>query len=100
MRFFNKLSQPHRSGLGDRLAKKIEKDTGLICDPETFRRTYAGRWQKANGAYVWAIKIKGTPFEIGSGDSATDCVNKKYKLCISEDHWGMKEIVAELIKEA
>lgn len=100
MKNSKKISYPHRSTLGEQLAKKIEKDTGLVCDPETFRRTYAGYWQKSNGAYVWAMRIMGSPFEIGSGDPATECVKKTCRLCISTDNWGFMEIVAEKIKEA
>ena len=74
-----------RPTLRERLAKKIEKDTGIICDPETFRRTYAGYWQKALGAWVWAMRIKGSPKELGSVFSASECVKSKYKLVLSYD---------------
>lgn len=86
------------SVLAIRLAKKIEAELGIKCDPSTFRRTYAGYWQKASGAWVWAIRVSGTPFEIGSGDTATMCVNKKYKLCLTTGGHS-REITAELIRE-
>lgn len=87
------------SDLAIRLAKKIEAELCIKCDPSTFRRTYAGFWQKASGAWVWAIRVSGTPFEIGSGDTATMCVNKKYKLYLTESPYGSREITAELIRE-
>ena len=87
------------SDLAIRLAKKIEDELGIKCDPSTFRRTYAGYWQKASGAWVWAIRVSGTSFEIGSGDTATMCVDKKYKLYLVEDRFGGQEITAELIRE-
>ena len=44
------------SKLAITLADKIKYDIGLVCDPETFRRTYAGCNQKAGGAWTWAMK--------------------------------------------
>ena len=74
-----------RPTLSEKLAKKIERDIGIICDPETFRRTYAGYWQKSLGAFVWAMRIKGSPKELGSGYPASECVKSKYKLTLSCD---------------
>ncbi len=52
-----KLSREHHSVLAEKLAKKIEKDIGLVCDPTTFRRTYAGYWQRSNGAWLWTMQV-------------------------------------------
>lgn len=90
-----KLSRGHVSELSKRLARKIQKDTGLICDFTSFRRTYAGYSQKSLGAFVWTMLIKGTPFEIGSGDTATYCLKKTNRLVLTDDG---SEIVAERIK--
>lgn len=81
--------------LRERLAKKIEKDTGIACDPETFRRTYAGYWQRSLGAFVWTMQIKGDFEELGSTYPASECVKSKYKLTLSCDKL---EIYPELIK--
>ena len=37
------------------LAEKILEEIGIECDPATFRRTYAGKNQKAWGAFVWTM---------------------------------------------
>ena len=70
-----------------RLAEKILQDIGIECDPSTFRRTYAGRNQKAAGAFVWVMLLKERPentpadmWLIGSIEPATKLVKKKYKL--------------------
>ena len=87
----NRLSHPHRSALAERLAKKIEQDTGLKCDPNTFARTYAGRWQREEDAWCWTMRLAESLFEIGSSDPASECVKQKYKLIVSQS-----EIYAEL----
>ena len=92
-----KLSRPHASALAERLAEKIEKDLGLVCDPSTFCRTYAGSWQRARGAVVWTMKLKNSPLDIGSGEPASECVKNKYRLCLIEDGYG--EISTELIEK-
>ena len=49
------------------------------------------------------MRLEGRPTEIGSGDTATICVNKKYKLYFTESPYGSRdgsrEITAELIRE-
>ena len=89
----NRLSFPHRSALAERLAKKIERDTGIACDPNTFARIYAGHNQREEGGWCWTMRLAESLFEIGSSDPASECVKKKYKL--TESH---SEIYAELIK--
>ena len=86
-----------RSGhtLRERLAKKIERDTGIACCPDTFRITYAGYWQKSVGAWVWAMRIKDLPEELGSIYPASECVKSKYKLVLS---YNPLEIFPELIE--
>lgn len=36
-----------------RLADKIQNDLGVVCMKESFRRTYAGYWQRRAGAWSW-----------------------------------------------
>ena len=89
-----KVSRPHSSKLAERLAKKIKEQLDIECDPTTFRRTYAGYWQKSNGAFVWTMYRKDMPFDIGSCDPASICVRKDYRLTITDD---CSEICAEKI---
>ncbi len=90
-----KISMPHSSTLSQRLAKKIEKDLGMQCDPSTFTRTYAGSWQKSAGAWLWTMQIKGTPFDVGSCEPASECVKAKNKLSIL----GNNEICTESVSQ-
>lgn len=83
------------SDLTLKLCKKIQEDIGIICDPETFRRTYAGCWMRSNGAWVWEMEIEGSHRSVGSIEPASELVKKKYRLTIDRDN----EIFAELRKE-
>ena len=47
------------SSLAYRLAAKIERDLGIRCLPDTFRRTYAGYWMKTQGAFAWEMDCVG-----------------------------------------
>lgn len=67
------------SKLIERLCKKIKDEVGCDCDPASFRRTYAGYWQRSNGAWSWFMLTKGG-WDIGSSEPATKCVQKKYKI--------------------
>ena len=78
------LSREHSSPLAIRLAKKIKRDLNIECDPETFRRTYAGYWQKGLGAYLWTMRTKSTFIDVGSGEPASECVKSKYILEITD----------------
>jgi len=63
----------------ERLAKRIEKDTGVKL--HRFRRTYAGHWQKSNGNWVWgAYEIDNEANDVGSCYSATDLLKSKKPL--------------------
>lgn len=77
--------------LAIRLAKKIERDCDIRCDPETFERTYAGKNQKAAGSFVWTMFLSdGQSWFIGSVEMASELVKNKYYLSIDEDGcmWG------------
>lgn len=66
--------------IAERLSNKIKQDIGIYCIPCTFKRTYAGYWQKREGAFVWEMNVKGLPYEIGSTQPASELVKRGYKL--------------------
>ena len=39
-----------------KLAEKIYRELGVRCDPDTFGRTRAGKWQLRHGACSWEMK--------------------------------------------
>lgn len=47
----------HASKMVRKLVDRIKEEFGIGCDPNSFRRTYAGRWQKSDGAYSWTLDI-------------------------------------------
>ena len=56
----------------EKLAIKIEKDTGLVLT--NFVRTYAGNNQRSQGAFVWTAWGKSELY--GSGEPATELLKK------------------------
>lgn len=87
--------QPGR--LSERLSKKILLDTGIHTDPGTFSRTYAGRWQKAMGAFLWTMNDKDGLITVGSCDRASDCVRPGVKLSAFYDGFCTIEIIADVV---
>lgn len=77
--------KPGLSVLILRLCEKIEKELGIVCDPTTFRRTYAGYWQRSVGAWSWSMRSVRSYREVGSQERASECVKRKYRLEISDD---------------
>ena len=77
--------------LAVRLANKIESELGIQCDPTTFRGTYAGRNQKASGAWVWIMSEQNDIRDVGSCWPATECVKKNVKLSL----WRYGEIIPD-----
>ena len=63
----------------ERLARKIERELGIKCDPCTFQRTYAGYWMRTQGAFSWIMNTTrgGT---IGSMYTASELVKPYVKL--------------------
>lgn len=47
----------HASKMVRRLVDRIKEEFGIECDPNSFRRTYAGWWQKSDGAYSWTLDM-------------------------------------------
>ena len=67
----------------ERLAKRIEKDTGYKLIK--FRRTYAGHWQKSGGNWVWgAYDAENEANDIGSCETATELLKSKKPLVYYE----------------
>lgn len=78
------------SFLAVKLAEKIQKDCGIMCNPSKFKRTYAGKNMKSAGAFVWTIG------NIGSTEAASELVKSKFKLsCFCSD--GEVEIFGEKV---
>ena len=73
------------SKIAIRLAKKIERDCNISCNPETFERTYAGRNQKLAGAFVWRMQLINGIHWIGSVDPASEIIKQKYYLSIDNE---------------
>ncbi len=59
----------------ERLVKRLRKEGWIIHDGYEFRRTRAGYWQRAAGAWSWVIWT-GT-HEIGSQWPVADCLKAK-----------------------
>lgn len=70
------------SKLIERLCKKIKDELGYECEPSTFKRTYAGYWQRSEGAWSWFIRTK-NKIELGCAEPVKECVKRKYILTLS-----------------
>lgn len=74
-----------------KLAKKIESDLGLIVDSNTIHRTYVGKWQKTDGAFVWECKlINNGLVTVGSCQPAHELIRKNIKLSMEEYNYGLE----------
>jgi hypothetical protein len=79
----------------EELAKKIEKDLGICVFPIIFR-TYAGKWLKAGGAFIWymyTINLK----EVGSCSEVSKFLKKSNRISTIDD-WNDCELIYEPIK--
>jgi len=81
--------------LSEKLSQKILQDTGIRTDPETFRRTYAGCWQKAAGEFLWTMKAKDGSITVGSCDRASDCIKSGARLFACDVGFCTMEIIAD-----
>ena len=81
--------------LSEKLSKKILQDTGVRTDPGTFRRTYAGYWQKAAGEFLWTMKAKDGSITVGSCDRASDCIKPGARLSACDVGFCTLEIIAD-----
>lgn len=50
----------------ERFCKRVKKDHDVDLDPTTFRRTYAGYWQRAQGAWSWSMEVVVRSGTVGS----------------------------------
>ena len=83
-----KRKKQGESNLIKRLANKIYADTGIRCDPKTFRRTYANRAYLQLGATSWRMCIHGSDIlTVSSQYPVSECVKKKYKLEAVREHF-------------
>ena len=65
-----------------KLQKKIFDELGIRAG--RFKRTYAGHWQRKQGAFVWeAITDKGTI--IGSIETASELIKAKHLMIAPEE---------------
>jgi hypothetical protein len=90
------------SKLSERLTKKIKEELDINCIPETFRRTYAGRNQKAAGAFLCEMQIKDSSWHVASIQTASELVKSNIKLEADNDFWyngNTLEIFGEARKE-
>lgn len=83
------------SRLSEKLSEKILQDTGVRTDPGTFRRTYAGYWQKAAGEFLWTMKAKDGSIMVGSCDRASDCIKSGARLFACDVGFCTIEIIAD-----
>ena len=67
----------------ERIAKKIKKELDIDCDVSTFRRTYAGSWQRSAGAWSWWMQMTNRPGSIGSSWSVSALLRKEVRLNLS-----------------
>ena len=81
--------------IAEKLSNIILKDTGIRTDPTTFSRTYAGKWQKAAGAFLWTMQCEDGLTTVGGADRATDCIKPGVKLYAFSNIFCEIEIVAE-----
>lgn len=50
----------------EKFCERAKKDHDVDLDPKTFRRVYAGYWQRAQGAWSWTMDEKGKVAVVGS----------------------------------
>lgn len=67
------------------LTQRIKDEFGIAIDPNTFRRTYAGHWLRAGGAFTWTINTINGLGCVGGFEPIKKYVTKKNKLSISCD---------------
>ena len=75
----------------ERLAIKIEKDTGYkLVD---FKRTYASIHQRGSGAFTWIATCPISKFTFGSGTPASDLLKQDKVGILEENHLITFEII-------
>lgn len=69
----------------EKLAKFVKEIFDVDLEPTSFKRTYAGHYQRSNGAWSWFMREKNTYFEIGSADSVTNILKYKDYVTLLDD---------------
>ena len=59
------------------IAKLVKVKFDIDLDVNSFKRTYAGYWQRSSGAWSWYMFIQGGTFEVGSSYSITELLKNK-----------------------
>lgn len=70
-----------------RLADRLKEEFDINADPYTFRRTYAGKWLKASGAYTWTMLGTNGISTIGGFEPISKYVIKKNKLQVAIENF-------------
>lgn len=68
-----------------KLAQFVEEVFGIKADYKTFRRTYAGHWQRSQGAWSWSMQRTDMPSDLGSQWSLSEILSKKDYVVVYED---------------
>lgn len=78
----------------ERLAQRLKNNLGLDVDVSSFKRTYASKWMKSDGAFVWTCKLKNNSItEVGSSETATNLIKSKSSLTMNHiENWNEIEI--------
>ena len=81
-----------------KLTEKMETELGLHCTSGTFRRTYAGYWQKRIGYPVWEVHTVERGVVVCC-TPASECIKKCYRLELGFSQACGAEVFAEKIEE-
>ena len=78
------------------LAQRIQDEFGIVVDPDSFRRTYAGRHQRAAGAITWEIRYGQHKIgSIGGYEPVRKYITKRNQLVLQDSTWSIeKELYA------
>ena len=68
--------------LSKKLAQRLKKEFNFDVEP-IIQRTYAGYWQRSNGAWLWFMVGKGG--DIGSGYRAKEVLRAKKLSSLSDE---------------
>lgn len=72
------------------LAQRIQEEFGIVVDPESFRRTYAGWNQRAAGAITWEIRYGTNNIgSIGGYEPVRKYITKRNQLVLQDSTWAL-----------
>jgi hypothetical protein len=61
----------------EKLVDRLKNELGILADSKSFKRVYAGYWQRSKGAWSWSMNISGTNQFIGSQSSVGELLKAK-----------------------